>query len=105
MKLVAVTACAAGIAHTYMTAESISQLCKKRGIQVKVETQGCMGPENVLSAQDVESADGIVICSQIAVLNFERFSGYEDKMVSVEPSKVLSDPECVLRALHEKGLM
>ncbi len=105
MKLVAVTACAAGIAHTYMTAESITQLCKKNGIQAKVETQGCMGPENVLSASDIKTADAIVICSQIAVLNGERFNGYEDKIVSLEPSKVLSNTEYVLKSLKEKGLM
>ena len=64
-----------------------------------------MGPENVLSASDIKAADAIVICSQIAVLNKERFNGYEDKTVSVEPSKVLSDTEYVLRSLKEKGLI
>ena len=50
MKIVAVTACAAGIAHTYMAAESIEKAAKARGDQVKVETDGAMGAENVLTA-------------------------------------------------------
>ena len=48
MKLVAVSACTAGIAHTYMTQEAIEQECKKRGIDCKVETQGGMGINNEL---------------------------------------------------------
>ena len=49
--IVAITACAAGIAHTYMAAESLEQAGKKRGDSVRVETQGSIGAENVLSEQ------------------------------------------------------
>ena len=46
--IVAITACAAGIAHTYMAAESLEQAGKKRGDSVRVETQGSIGAENIL---------------------------------------------------------
>ena len=46
MKIVAVTACPTGIAHTYMAQEAIEKECKKRGHEVQVETQGSMGIEN-----------------------------------------------------------
>ena len=50
-KIVAVTACAAGIAHTYMAAESLEKAAKKAGYKIKVETQGSIGAENVLLKQ------------------------------------------------------
>ena len=57
MKVVAVTACPTGIAHTYMAQEAIEKECRKRGYEVKVETQGSMGIENELEQEDVDAAD------------------------------------------------
>lgn len=48
MKIVAVTACPTGIAHTYMAADALSKAAPKKGLQIKVETQGAMGIENPL---------------------------------------------------------
>ena len=61
MKLVAVSACTAGIAHTYMTQEAIEQECKKRGIDCKVETQGGMGINNELEQDEVDAADVVIL--------------------------------------------
>nr|WP_044642308.1 fructose-specific PTS transporter subunit EIIC [Risungbinella massiliensis] len=61
MKILAVTACPAGIAHTYMAAEKLERTAKELGIEVKVETQGSIGAENVLTEEDVASADGIIL--------------------------------------------
>lgn len=66
-KIVAVTACAAGIAHTYMAAESIEQAAKKLGYEVKVETNGAIGAENVLTAEDIEQADLVLIAADIKI--------------------------------------
>ena len=55
-KIIAVTACAAGIAHTYMAAESLIKAGKKKGYNLKVETQGSIGAENVLTEKDIEEA-------------------------------------------------
>ena len=56
MKILAVTACPTGIAHTYMAAEAIEEAAKKEGYEVKVETRGSVGVENELSAEDIKSA-------------------------------------------------
>ena len=48
-KIVAITACAAGIAHTYMAAESLTKAGNEKGYKIKVETQGSIGAENVLT--------------------------------------------------------
>lgn len=66
-KIVAVTACAAGIAHTYMAAESIEQAAKKMGYEVKVETNGAIGAENTLTAADIAAADLVLIASDIKI--------------------------------------
>ena len=54
---VGVTSCATGIAHTYMAADAIKKACKKRGIKVKVETQGAIGVENELKQSEIDMAD------------------------------------------------
>lgn len=56
MKIVAVSACTAGIAHTYMAQEALEQECEKRGIEIKVETQGGMGIDNELEQDEIDEA-------------------------------------------------
>ncbi|MEU6958026.1 fructose-specific PTS transporter subunit EIIC [Streptomyces chrestomyceticus] len=63
LKLLAVTACPTGIAHTYMAAEKLTQAAESLGHAMKVETQGSIGAENVLSDNDVRHADGIIIAA------------------------------------------
>ncbi|AQA12250.1 fructose-specific PTS transporter subunit EIIC [Streptomyces malaysiensis] len=63
LKLLAVTACPTGIAHTYMAAEKLAQAAESLGHSMKVETQGSIGAENVLSDNDVSEADGIIIAA------------------------------------------
>ncbi|MCX5198820.1 fructose-specific PTS transporter subunit EIIC [Streptomyces sp. NBC_00249] len=74
MKLLAVTACPTGIAHTYMAAEKLQQAAAELGVDMKVETQGSIGAENVLSDNDVREADGIIIAADKEV-DRERFVG------------------------------
>ncbi|GAF38806.1 PTS system, fructose-specific IIB component [Agrilactobacillus composti DSM 18527 = JCM 14202] len=73
-KIVAVTACAAGIAHTYMAAEAIEQAAKEKGYDVKVETNGSIGAENVLTTEDIANADLVLVAADIKI-NPIRFSG------------------------------
>jgi fructose-specific phosphotransferase system IIC component/fructose-specific phosphotransferase system IIB component len=73
-KIVAVTACAAGIAHTYMAAEAIEQAAKEKGFDVKVETNGSIGAENVLTTEDIANADLVLVAADIKI-NPIRFSG------------------------------
>lgn len=74
LKLLAVTACPTGIAHTYMAAEKLQQAADRLGIDMKVETQGSIGAENVLTDNDVREADGIIIAADKEV-DRERFAG------------------------------
>ncbi|MTI47548.1 PTS fructose-like transporter subunit IIB [Sporosalibacterium faouarense] len=75
MKIVAVTACPSGVAHTYMAAEALEKAAKELGIEIKVETQGSIGLENELTKQDVESADAVIITKDMGIKKVERFKG------------------------------
>ncbi|MFT4107012.1 MAG: PTS fructose-like transporter subunit IIB [Lacrimispora sp.] len=75
MKILAVTACPSGVAHTYMSAEAIVKKCKDRGWEVKVETQGSIGIENAITADDVKDADAVILTKDMPIKNEERFQG------------------------------
>lgn len=73
-RVLAITACPTGIAHTFMAAESLDMKGKELGIPVKVETQGADGAKNVLTASDVEQAECIIIAADKKV-DLARFDG------------------------------
>lgn len=93
MKLVAVSACTAGIAHTYMTQEAIEQECKKRGIDCKVETQGGMGINNELEQDEINAADVVILAIAIGIEGDERFDEKRDagKVIEVDPTQAIKD--------------
>ncbi|WP_121664875.1 fructose-specific PTS transporter subunit EIIC [Metabacillus litoralis] len=74
MKILAVTACPVGIAHTYMAAENLQKAGEELGVDIKVETQGSIGVENALTDQDIAEADGIIIAADKEVSK-DRFVG------------------------------
>ncbi|PCF63590.1 PTS mannose transporter subunit IIABC [Staphylococcus delphini] len=74
MKILAVTSCPNGIAHTYMAQEKLEQAAASLGIEIKVETQGGVGAENVLTAEEIAAADGIIIAADRQV-DLSRFNG------------------------------
>ena len=74
IQILAVTACPTGIAHTFMAAESIEQHAKKRGLTVKVETNGSAGVKNVLTPEEIAAADGIIVAADKNV-PMARFDG------------------------------
>ena len=73
-KIVAVTACPTGVAHTFMAAESLQQAAKRLGYDLQVETQGSVGARNPLSAQAISDADVVLLAADIEVPT-ERFAG------------------------------
>lgn len=75
MKILGVTACPSGVAHTYMAAEALKKAGQARGHEVKVETQGQIGIENEITMDDVKDADVIVLTTDIGLKNTERFNG------------------------------
>ena len=74
MKILAITACPTGIAHTYMAAEQLERTGKQLGHSIKVETQGAMGIENRLTEADVQGADALILASDVPVRDRERFA-------------------------------
>lgn len=74
VKLLVVTSCPTGIAHTYMAAEGIEKAAKARGCFVKVETRGSGGAKNVLTDKEIAEADCIIIAADARV-PMERFDG------------------------------
>ena len=73
-KVLAVTACPTGIAHTYMAAESLENKAKEMGISIKVETNGSGGAKNVLTREEIEKADCIIVAADKKV-DMGRFDG------------------------------
>ena len=81
-QVLAVTACPTGIAHTYMAAESLEQHAAKRGISIKVETNGQSGVKNALTADDIANATGIIVAADKYV-PMNRFKGKRVVIVKV----------------------
>ncbi len=94
MKIVAVTACPTGIAHTYMAAEQLEKTAKSLGHEIRVETQGAMGIENQLSAKDIAAADVAIFAVDIEVEKRERFEG--KRVVKVGVAEAIKNPKAVL---------
>lgn len=73
-KIVAVTSCPTGIAHTYMAAEGLEKAAKKAGIQIKIETRGSSGAKNTLTDADIAAADAVIVAAD-AKVPMDRFAG------------------------------
>ncbi|WP_392566011.1 PTS fructose transporter subunit IIBC [Utexia brackfieldae] len=73
-KILAVTGCPTGIAHTYMAEEALKAAAQKLGVDIKVETNGASGIDNQISADEIAQADGIIIAADKDV-NIDRFNG------------------------------
>lgn len=73
-KLVGVASCPAGIAHTYIAAETLIKFGKKNGYEIKIETNGAGGVENRLTRQDIQEAEAVIVAADTKV-ELERFRG------------------------------
>lgn len=96
--IIAVTACPTGIAHTYMAADSLNKTAKELGINIKVETNGSTGVKNILTKEDIEKADGIIVAADKQV-EMNRFNG--KKVVIVPVVQAMKKPkELIEKALN-----
>lgn len=100
MKIVAVTACPSGVAHTYLAAEALVIAAKKHGIDIKVETQGSIGIENELTAKDIEEAKVVILTNDIGIKREERFKG--KPIVKVGASDCIKKADAIMKKLIEK---
>ncbi|MCG4436445.1 fructose-specific PTS transporter subunit EIIC [Erysipelothrix rhusiopathiae] len=97
--VVAVTACATGIAHTYMAAEKLQETAKNKGIAIKVETNGSSGVGNRLTQDDIKNADAVIVAADINV-EMNRFNG--KKLIKVPVASAISHPDSLIdKALTE----
>lgn len=107
-KLLAVTSCPTGIAHTYMAAEGLEKAAKKFGCSIKIETRGSAGAKNVLTEAEIQEAEAIIVAAD-AQVPMERFDG--KRVIECQVSDGISRAEeLVERALngqveiyHSKG--
>ncbi|WP_404331758.1 PTS fructose transporter subunit IIB [Mesobacillus maritimus] len=102
MKIVGVTACTTGIAHTYMAQEALEKECAKRGYEVKVETQGGMGIDNELTEEEIADADAVILAIAIGIEGEERFEEKQDqgKVLTMDPSSLIKNVVDVVNQLE-----
>ncbi|WP_196604080.1 PTS fructose transporter subunit IIC [Pectinatus haikarae] len=93
-KLLAVTGCPTGIAHTFMAAEALEQAAKANGVQIKVETNGAVGVENELTEKEIADADCIIIACDKDV-EMERFNG--KAVIEVPVSDGISKADALIK--------
>jgi len=102
MKIVAISACSAGIAHTYMAAEGLKKSAKKAGDEIKVEIQGSMGLEHRLSQKDIDEADLCLFVTNIAIREKDRFK--DKNVIVMDPGQFIGKPDESLLRAKEKGV-
>ena len=96
-KVLAVTACPTGIAHTYMAAEALEKAGNKLGISIKVETNGSGGAKNILTAEEIANCDGIIIAADKSV-EMARFDG--KKVIRTKVSDGIKIPEELINRIE-----
>lgn len=94
-KLVAVTSCPTGIAHTYMAAEALKKAAEEMGYEIKTETRGSVGVENELTNQEIKEADAVIIAADTNVPR-QRFSG--KKVIEVSVSEAIKNGKQVIES-------
>ena len=97
IKVLAVTACPTGIAHTYMAAEALEKAGKKLGISIKVETNGSGGAKNILTKEEIEQCDGIIVAADKNV-EMARFDG--KKVWKTKVSDGIKIPEELIQKIE-----
>ena len=100
MKIVGITACTAGIAHTYLVREKLVNAAREMGHEKKIETQGSIGVEDILDEQDIAQADVVIISADIEISGRERFKG--KKILDMPMKMVMKAPKKLLMQIEEK---
>ena len=100
MKIVGIAACTSGIAHTYIAKEKIVTAAKELGHEVHIETQGTIGTEDELTAQQIKDADVVIIAADIKVGGKDRFQG--KRIVEVPTHIAIKSPKALLNKIEEE---
>lgn len=99
LHIVAVTACATGVAHTYMAADQLEKLAKIYRFSIKIETQGVLGLKNEITEKDLLEAELVIIASDITIGNPTRFDGC--RILNVCINSLLLKPAEVISAMRK----
>ncbi len=99
-KLVAVTSCPTGIAHTYMAAESLEEAAEEQDIEIKVETKGAEGTDNELSEEDIDEAEAVIIAADTQISTV-RFQG--KPIVEAAVGDAIDDPQELIERAQEQA--
>lgn len=99
MRILCVTGCPTGIAHTFMAEEALKKAAKKLGVEIKVETHGQVGVNNRITAEEIKDAAGIIIAADKNV-DAERFNGYP--VIEVSVSAGIKDAEKLIQQIIDK---
>lgn len=98
MKIVGVAACTSGIAHTYIAKEKLIRAAESLGHEIHIETQGTIGTEDELTAQQIKEADVVILAIDIAITGTERFK--DKKTVKVPTSLCVKAPKQLLQKIE-----
>lgn len=97
MKIVGVTACPSGVAHTYMAAEALTIAGEKAKVEVIMETQGTSGIENRLTEADIREAVCVVLSNDVKIQGEERFKG--KKVVRMSVSDIMEKADALVKKI------
>ena len=100
MNIVGITACPTGIAHTYITKKKILNAAKECGFSCRIETQGTIGREDELTAEEIEEADVVLLAVDVKISGENRFKG--KPIVRCRTEDVMRNTTGFLRAIEEK---
>ena len=103
MKIIGVTKCPTGIAHTYMAAARIEKECERLGYEVKVETQGSQGTEKKLPKREIAKADNVIIAAEVVIEEPERFYGKWVLKTRIKP--LLKNTQGVFERLEQDSFI
>lgn len=99
MKIVGITACPTGIAHTYMVARGLEKIAKELGHEIAIEKQGALGIEDELTPQQIREANVVIFATATGAQGEERFEGKD--ILDVDISEALKNPrEIILEAIN-----
>ena len=99
MRIVGVTSCIAGLAHTPMAAKALEKAGTKLGHNVKIEQQGAMGTVDEITQADINSADVVIIAADRVIEGEERFAGKQ--VVRVKIGQCVTNAEAVITKISE----
>ncbi|MCI1985438.1 MAG: fructose PTS transporter subunit IIB [Lactobacillus sp.] len=99
MKIVGISACSAGIAHTYIAKQKLIDAAKKAGDTINMETQGTIGTEDALTPAQIDAADVVLLAVDVKISGRERFEG--KRVIEVSTDTAIKSPNKLLEKVHQ----